>query len=111
MQYIADVSIPDGYAAAPGEYLIKTWTVKNLGPCSWNKDYALVYGWGGVGTSWDTVGSVNLTKNVAPGETIDITVGLEAPKAKGDYGAFFVLQNDKGVNFPSSPLTIFIKVE
>ena len=112
LQYIADVTIPDGYAAVPGEDMIKTWTVKNLGPCSWNKNYALVFGWGGVGTNWSTtVGSVNLTKNVAPGETIDISVSLEAPKAKGDYGAFFVLQNDKGINLSSSPLTIFIKVE
>lgn len=111
MLYIADVTIPDGYTAVPGEYMIKTWTVKNLGPCSWNKNYSLVFGWGGVGTNWNTMGSVNLSQNVAPGETIDISVGLEAPKAKGDYGAFFVLQNDKGINFPSSPLTIYITVQ
>ena len=91
--------------------MIKTWTVKNLGPCSWTKSYALVFGWGGVGTNWNTTGSVNITKKVAPGETIDISVGLEAPKAKGEYGAYFVLQNDKGVNFPSSPLTIYITVQ
>jgi hypothetical protein len=111
MQYIADVTYQDGYVAVPGEYMIKTWTVKNLGPCSWNKNYGLVYGWGGVGTNWKNVGFVNLTKDVAPGENIDISVSLEAPKVSGDYGAFFVLQNDKGINFPSQPLTIFIKVK
>jgi hypothetical protein len=111
MQYIADATIQDGYIAVPGEYMIKTWTVKNLGPCTWNKNYSLVFGWGGVGTNWNTVGSVNLTQNVAPGETIDISVGLEAPKAKGNYGAFFVLQNDKGINLSSTPLTIYITVE
>jgi hypothetical protein len=110
MQYIADVTYQDGYVAAPGEYMIKTWTVKNLGPCSWNKNYGLVFGWGGVGTDWKNVGFVNLTKDVAPGETIDISVSLEAPKASGNYGAFFVLQNDKGNNFPSAPLTISITV-
>jgi len=111
MQYIADVTYPDGYIAAPGEYMIKTWTVKNLGPCTWNKNYALVFGWGGVGTDWSDIGSVNLTKDVDPGETIDISVSLAAPKASGEYGAYFVLQNDKGINFPSVPLTIFIKVQ
>jgi hypothetical protein len=111
MEYVTDVTYPDGYVAAPGEYMIKTWTVKNLGPCTWNKDYVLVFGWGGVGTDWNEIGAVNLTKNVLPGETIDISVSLTAPKAKGDYGAYFVLQNDKGVNFPSAPLTIFITVQ
>jgi hypothetical protein len=110
MQYVADVTYPDGYAATPGEYMIKTWTVKNLGPCTWNKNYVLIFGWGGVGTNWKTAGPVNLTKSVAPGETIDISISLEAPKTKGSYNGFFVLQNDKGINFPSSPLTIVITV-
>ncbi len=83
MQYVADVTIPDGYVAVPGEVMIKTWTVKNLGPCSWNQDYALVFGWGGVGTNWDTIGSVNLTNKVAPGETIDISVSLRSPQGQG----------------------------
>ena len=112
MQYVADVTYQDGYVAAPGEYMIKTWTVKNLGPCAWNKNYVLVFGWGGVGTSWNTIGSVNLTKDVAPGETIDISVSLEAPKISGDYSAIFVLQNDKGFNFPPGQvLSISIKVK
>jgi predicted small lipoprotein YifL len=111
MEYVGDVTYPDGYVAYPGENMIKTWTVKNLGPCTWNKDYALVFGWGGVGTDWNTIGRVNLTKVVQPGETIEISVSLTAPKASGDYGAYFVLQNDKGVNFPSTTLTIFIKVQ
>jgi hypothetical protein len=45
------------------------------------------------------------------GETIDISVSLIAPKDKGTYGAYFVMQNDKGANFPSAPLTIFITVQ
>lgn len=32
MQYIADVTYQDGYVAVPGEYMIKTWTVKNSWP-------------------------------------------------------------------------------
>jgi hypothetical protein len=111
MQYVADVTYPDGYVATPGEYMIKTWTVKNLGPCTWNKDYGLIFGWGGVGTNWKKIGFVNLTKVVKPGETIEISVSLTAPEDAGEYGAFFVLQNDKGVNFPSTPLTVYIKVQ
>ena len=100
MAYVADATIPDGYVAAPGEVMKKTWTVQNLGPCTWTLDYKLIYGWGGQGTNWNTTQPVNLSKVVAQGESIDITVSLSAPSASGEYVAVFKLQNDKGINFP-----------
>ena len=100
MAYVADVTIPDGYKAARGESMQKTWTVKNLGPCTWNQDYKLIFGWGGQGTDWNTTKPVNLSKLVAPNETINITVTLNAPNASGEYVGVFKLQNDKGFNFP-----------
>jgi hypothetical protein len=100
MAYVADLTIPDGYVAAPGETMVKTWTVKNLGPSTWNQDYLLIFGWGGQGTDWNTTKPVNLSKLALPGETIDISVSLKAPTASGEYVAVFRLQNDKGFNFP-----------
>lgn len=112
LQYIADVTIPDGYSAQPGETLEKTWSVKNLGPCTWTADYALVYAYGGAGTDWNKLKPQPLSKTVAPGDTINITIVLKAPKVHGDYGAYFIMQNDKGANFPPlQVLTIFIKVQ
>ena len=112
MKYIADVTIPDGYVAAPGEVMNKTWTVQNLGPCTWTQDYKLIFGWGGQGTNWNTAQPVNLSKVVAQGENIDISVSLSAPSAKGEYVAVFKLQNDKGINFPpGQQLTIDIVVK
>ena len=110
MQGIADVTIPDGYVAAPGELLLKTWTVKNLGPCTWNEDYDLAFGYGGDGTDWNETKPVNLTSKVLPGETVDITVSLEAPKMKGAYGAYFRMRNDKGLFF-GNYIWISIQVE
>jgi len=112
MKYIADVTIPDGYVAAPGEVMKKTWTVQNLGPCTWSQDYKLIFGWGGQGTNWNTTQPVNLSKVVAQGENIDITVSLSAPSASGEYVAVFKLQNDKGFNFPQGQqVTIDIVVK
>jgi len=110
MAYVADATIPDGYVAMPGEIMDKTWTVKNLGPCTWNQDYVLIFGWGGVGTDWNTASPGRVTALVKPGQTADITVKLKAPTAKGEYGAYYRLQNDKGTNFGPS-LSIYIKVE
>jgi hypothetical protein len=112
MKYIADKTIPDGYVATPGEGLNKTWTVQNLGPCTWTQDYVLIFGWGGQGTNWNTTQPVNLSKTVAPGENIDITVSLSAPSESGEYVAAFKLQNEKGINFPpGQQVTIDIVVK
>jgi hypothetical protein len=112
MAYVADATIPDGYVAAPGESMKKTWTVKNLGPCTWNQDYKLIFGWGGQETDWSTIHPVNLTKDVTPGGNIDITISLSAPSASGEYVAAFKLQNDKGINFPpGQQVTIDIVVK
>lgn len=112
MQYMADVTIPDGYVAAHGEVMKKTWRVQNLGPCTWNQDYVLAFGWGGQGTDWNTTSPAHLSKLVAPGETIDITVTLSAPSTPGEYVGTFKLQNDKGFNFPpGQQLTIDIVVK
>jgi hypothetical protein len=109
LAFVADVTIPDGYSSAPGELLHKTWSVKNLGPCTWSQDYALAFGWGGDGTDWKTTQPVNLTSVVKPGETIEITVSLEAHRKSGTYGAYFRMRNGKGFYF-GTYLTIFIKV-
>ena len=110
MAYVADLTIPDGYVAVPGEIMDKTWNIKNTGPCTWNQDYVLIFGWGGAGTAWDGIKPVHLFNPVKPGETYEITVTLKAPTAKGQYGAIFRLQNDKGINF-GSDLSILINVK
>jgi hypothetical protein len=111
MEYVSDVNYPDGYAATPGEVMDKTWRVMNAGPCTWNLNYRLVWGWGGDGTDWQNA-RVNVYKIVPPGESIELTLSLKAPTLHGEYSAFFVLQNDKGINFPPGQVvSFFIKVQ
>jgi Ig-like domain from next to BRCA1 gene len=111
MEYVSDVNYQDGYAATPGEVMDKTWRVMNPGPCTWNLDYRLVFGWGGVGTDWQNA-RVNVYKIVPPGDSIELTLSLRAPKDHGEYGAVFVMQNDKGINFPPGQVvSIYIKVQ
>jgi len=112
MKYIADVTIPDGYVAAHGEVMKKTWRIQNVGPCIWTQDYKLIFGWGGQGTNWNTTQPVPLSKVVNPGESIEITVELSAPSTAGEFVAAFKLQNDKGINFPpGQQVTIDIVVK
>jgi hypothetical protein len=105
---LADITIPDGSIMNPGENFDKVWQIQNLGPCTWNTGYHLVWAYG----EWYGTEPVALYYEVPPGDGIQIWVNLTAPTAPGNYFAAFVLQNDRGVNFGIfSPLTIFITVE
>jgi hypothetical protein len=109
MAFVSDVTIPDGYEASPGEYLTKTWRLKNLGPCKWNEGYKLVYGYGGEKTNWNKSGPGGVSGVINPGETADITITMQAPTEKGEYGAFYRMRSDKGVFF-GPYVYIFIRV-
>lgn len=105
-----DITYNDGSEVPAGQPFVKTWRIKNLGPCTWNQDYVLIFGWGGDGTNWNTVGPSHFSALVPPGDTIDISISLTAPTTPGSYAATFRTQNDNGFNFGPS-LTILVKVK
>jgi hypothetical protein len=107
---VSDVTYPDGSEVPAGAVFIKTWSVKNLGPCNWDQNYRLAYGWGGDGTNWKTTPPSHLTAVVLPGETIEISVSLTAPTTPGNYAAAFRLQNAQGFNFgPAQTVVVVVK--
>jgi hypothetical protein len=94
--FIKDVTIPDGTQLAPGEVFTKTWRLQNRGTCTWTPDYMLVY------TSGDLMGSttaVRLPGNVAPGQTVDVSVTLTAPASLGSHTGYWMLRNPSGALF------------
>ncbi len=108
--FVADVTIPDGTVVTDDTDFVKTWKVKNEGPCTWDQDYRLVWGWGGEGTNWNTEAAVYFPAVVKPGETMEISVTLHAPDQPDNYAGVFRLQNDKGFNFGPT-LTVVIEVK
>ena len=94
--FVKDVTVPDGTIFTPNEPFTKTWRVKNIGTCTWTTGYALVFDGGAqlVGASPQP-----LTANVAPGETIDISVNLSAPATDGSYTGNWQIKNATGVLF------------
>ena len=94
--FVKDVTIPDGTQLAPGEIFTKTWRLQNRGTCTWTPDYMLVY------TSGDPMGSttaVRLPGNVAPGQTVDLSVTLTAPASAGHHIGYWMLRNPSGALF------------
>lgn len=73
---------PDQTILTPGQFFWKTWTLQNVGTCAWTTEFKLVF-WNG-----DRLGSsisYPLPDDVAPGETKDITIYLQAPDTGGTF--------------------------
>lgn len=95
-QFVADVTIPDGTLMNPGERFTKTWRLKNIGTCTWNSSYAVVF-FSGEQMGGPAVQA--LPGNVNPGQTVDISVNLTAPLSSGSYTGYWKLRNAAGVTF------------
>lgn len=108
--FVADITIADGTVVLNDTDFVKTWSVKNDGPCTWDQNYRLVWGWGGTGTNWNTVAAVYFPNIVLPGEKLEISVTLHSPDDAGNYAGVFRLQNNKGFNFGPT-LTVVIEVK
>ncbi len=95
-QFVSDLTVPDGSSFAPGAAFTKTWRLMNIGTCTWNTSYSVV--WSG-GDSVSAPASVKLPVDVLPGQMLDISVNLTAPTTAGHYKALFKLSNPSGVQF------------
>ncbi|HSG45237.1 MAG TPA: NBR1-Ig-like domain-containing protein [Anaerolineales bacterium] len=71
---------PDETLLSPNEYFWKTWTFRNNGTCYWTTDYSIVF-WDG--ERMGGFASYPLPKDVPPGETVDISIYLQAPGFEG----------------------------
>uniref|UniRef100_A0A7C4PJK2 Nbr1 FW domain-containing protein n=1 Tax=Anaerolinea thermolimosa TaxID=229919 RepID=A0A7C4PJK2_9CHLR len=95
-----DVTIPDDTRLSPGQPFVKTWRLVNAGSCSWTRGYALVW------FSGDELGIRRIepfTVEVAPGQTVDLSVEMIAPTKPGTYQSNWKLRNEKGVLFGIGP--------
>ena len=90
-------TVADGTLFTPGSAYTKTWTLRNEGSCTWTKDYDVVFVGG---SSMAAPASQPLSdKNIAPGESVVITMPLVAPTSAGAFRAEFKLRSTEGVIF------------
>ncbi len=95
--FVKDVTISDGTKVKAGEVFNKTWRLRNDGACPWTSAYAVVFDHG------DQMGAtmaINFTAaDIAPGQSVDVTVTLTAPTKPGTYQGYFMLKNASGRKF------------
>ncbi len=91
-EFVEDVTIPDGTIFAPNDVFVKTWKLENTGTTTWTPDYSLIF------IDGDLFGSptmVPINKQVAPGETVELSIQFTAPAEDGIYQGFWKLVNSK----------------
>lgn len=96
-KFLSDVTIPDGTQFKPGVGFTKTWRFQNIGSSTWTTQYKLVYLDGVTGAN-NTL-SINLPKEVKPGEQIDLSVNFTAPANYGTYNSWWRLYTATGALF------------
>lgn len=98
IQFVSDVTVPDGQDFAPDATFTKTWRLRNAGTCSWSTSYSVVFV---SGNAMGGPATQNLTATIAPNSTMDVSVNLKAPHENGAYTGYWALRNASGQNFGS----------
>jgi hypothetical protein len=98
--FVADVTIPDNTVVTPNTPVTKTWRLRNTGTCTWNNRYLVVYLSGTTMTQQPGYWIVQQGQTVAPGQTVDISVGLTSPVQNGNYASYWGLKNENGQLMP-----------
>ena len=92
-------NVADGTSININTNFNKSWRIKNIGTCTWNSNYKIVYY---SGSSMGGPASKNFSGNVAPGETIDLVLSLKAPGTAGTYKGYWHLFGDDNIDFTQS---------
>ena len=95
-EFVRDVSIPDGEEIKGGTAFTKTWRFRNIGECAWAMDYNILFVGG---ESFSSPVRIGMPKVVEPGETVDISLLLEAPTYPGSYTGYFMFSDGEGDRF------------
>jgi hypothetical protein len=106
-----DVTIPDGTVLAPGETFAKTWRLENVGSCDWTRLYTVTFF---SGNSLGAFQTQNLAQEVAPGQTIDLTVDMQAPMEPGIYQSNWMFSDAGGALFgigPNGDAPFWVRIE
>jgi hypothetical protein len=111
-EFVEDVTIPDDSLLQPSKKFTKIWKLRNIGSCTWNPNYLLVFV---SGDQMQGTSPKKLDATVEPGNTIDLAIDLVAPKDMDYYQGNWMLQDESGNNFGGGsdanlPFWVSIKV-
>ena len=91
--FVSDVTIPDDTVMKPGEAFDKVWRLKNSGDCPWDDEYSLGYA---AGNRLGSFGPTELGQALDVGQTVDISVKMQAPANDGSYTSWWQMHDENG---------------
>ncbi len=95
LEFVRDVTVPDGTKLSAGESFVKTWQVRSSGCAAWEPGTRLVFVAGDRMNASERVD----VPHTPPGETVDISVSMEAPGQPGTYKGYWHMQGPDGRRF------------
>jgi hypothetical protein len=95
LEFISDVTIPDGTTVSIGSTIDKQWVVNNSGSCNWDSGYRLKW------ISGDPMGA-NQEQFLYParaGTEVTLRILFTAPAAEGTYESAWQAYGSNGIAF------------
>lgn len=102
MRFVADVTYPPDSIVQPSTSFYKSWYVQNVGTCTWNSDYALVW-YDGFQLNGTTPLRFGGNVAVPPGDYVTLTVQLWTPPQSGTYTSLWMLSDTNDNLFGGGP--------
>jgi Ig-like domain-containing protein len=98
--FVVDVTIPDNTIVVPNTAFTKTWRLKNTGSCTWDSSYSVSYISGTTVSQQPGYWIVQQGQTVAPGQMVDVSVGMTSPVEDGNYQSYWGLKKEDGPLMP-----------
>jgi hypothetical protein len=103
-----DVNVPDNTTMSPGQDFVKTWKIKNIGSCTWDAGYKLVFSYGDDELKGE---AQPLAAAIGPQQEAEVSVQFTAPDLPGSYFSVWTMQNAKGITFQGNDnKALYVKI-
>ncbi len=111
---VRHLTLADNTAIKTGMRMLKSWRLQNTGTCPWTTAYSLILV-GGENMLADPSPAL-LPQAVPPGDSVDLSVSIQAPNTPGSYGSAWMLRDAAGNLFglgqaADQPIAMFIIVQ
>jgi hypothetical protein len=111
MEFLGDINVPPGTVFKSGAKFTKTWRVRNSGTCKWTADFDItLIGGDALGTNKRG----DISRDVLPGDTVDISIDMVAPQTEGTYYSYWMVIEPGGARFgygPNSEWSLGVQIE
>ncbi|HEX6033446.1 MAG TPA: NBR1-Ig-like domain-containing protein, partial [Anaerolineales bacterium] len=98
--FVSDVTIPDNSILTSNMAFTETWRLKNRGSCTWDNTYLVAYISGATMSQQPGYWILPHGQTVAPGQTVDVSVGMTSPVENGNYASYWGLKKVDGQFMP-----------